>query len=166
MAKRKKAKRQKRTSTRRRSVGKTPDIDIMGMALIIAGAVGGKVLANKLEASTNAMFVKVAPFAPLILGIGLPMFIKNATLDKLALGLVATGGLEALGSNGLKVISGMEVIGYPGEGLALPYRPLAAVAGPSGAQGLDAGTHSNFSGSRMSQINTIAGVAGMGCNAV
>lgn len=159
MARRKKAHRKHTTHRRRSSIGKKPgELDIMGLALVVAGAIGGKMLASKLETSTNSMFVKVAPFAPLLLGIAIPMFVENPMLKQVSLGLVASGGIEALGANGLKVISGMEVIGYPGD-MSLPYRPLAAVSGAAGDQGLAAGTRSNFSGSRMSQINTIAGVA-------
>lgn len=159
MPKRRKARRKTITHRRRRTIGKRPmDFDVMGMALIVAGAIGGKILSNKLETSTNSLFVKIAPFTPLALGIALPMFIDNDMLKKISLGLVASGGLEAVGSNGLKIISGLEVIGYPGGNMALPYN-AAQVAGPAGPQGLAAGTHSNFSGSRQSQINTIAGVA-------
>lgn len=133
------------------------------MALVVGGAVAANVIANKLSTSTNSTLAKVAPFIGLGAGIALPMFMKSPSVASISLGLIAGGGVSALGANGLKVISGFEnAIAYPGNMRSLPnMRKVAGIGAPAGRQGLQRGTHSNFSGSRQSQINTIAGFAGV-----
>lgn len=160
MAKRRKTARKK--TYRRRRVGaiNAGSIDTMGLALAVGGAVAARVLNNKLAASTNATMQKAAPYAGLLLGVVLPMISKSPMVKGLSIGLAAGGGVTALGSTGLKMISGFEnaVVGYPGYN-QLPYRKVAGIGAPG--QGIQKGTHSNFSGSRMSQMNTIAGIAGI-----
>lgn len=163
MAKRKKAHTtRRRTHTRRRKVSGVGSIDVTSLALTVAGGVAARILSNKLASSTGTMG-KIAPYAPVILGVILPMVIKNNPMvNGLSVGLVAGGGVTALGPTGLKIISGFENsiagIGYP-MAPQIPYRRVAGlVSGPAQSQGLTRGTRSNFSGSRKSQINTIAGV--------
>jgi hypothetical protein len=167
MAKRKKSTHKKKTYRRRRVSGINSNIDTMGLALAVGGAVAARILNNKLSASTNATAQKAAPYAGLILGIVLPMLVKNPMVKGLSVGLAAGGGVTALGPTGLKMISGFDSsiagIGYPtyaGYNNQLPYRKVAGIE-----QGTQKGTRSNFSGSRMSQMNTIAGIAGVdsGC---
>lgn len=166
MAKRKKStkKTYRRRATRR--VSGVGAVDVTGIALSIAGAVGAKIISTKLASGTGSL-AKMAPYAPLIIGIVLPMVVKNNPMvNQIAVGLVAGGGVAALGQNGLKIISGMEdsiagYVGYPTAPQRLPYKRVAGViAGAPGEQGLPSGTRSNFSGSRLSQINTIAGIDG------
>jgi len=159
MAKRKKTTKHRRTSRRRRISG-INGIDVTGMALTVAGGVAAHILTNKLSSTTGTLS-KVAPYSALIAGVALPLLVKNnAMVNALSIGLVAGGGVAALGPNGLKIISGMESsiagIGYPAPRPQIPYR---AVSGLSN-EGLVKGTRSNFSGSRMSQMHTIAGVSG------
>lgn len=160
------AKRKKKSfhrSRRRSRVAGIGKLDITQMALVVGGAVAANVLANKLSTSTNSTLAKVAPFLGLGAGIALPMFIKSPSVASISLGLVAGGGISALGANGLKVISGFEnSIAYPGNMRSLPnMRRVAGIGVPAGSQGLQKGTYSNFSGSRQSQLNTIAGFAGV-----
>jgi hypothetical protein len=159
MAKRKKARRT--TTRRRRRVSGVGAPDITGLALIVGGAVAANVLSKKLAASTNTTFSKLAPFAPVALGIVLPMLVKNQMLKTISVGLVAGGGVTALGPTGLKVISGIQTIGYPYQN-QLPYRKVGAV-GPGGK--VTNRTGANYSGSGLSQMNVIAGVgaAHMAC---
>lgn len=156
MAKRKKP--VKRTKSRRRKMSGVGKLDLTNIALVVGGAVASNILTNQLSKSSNTTLQKVAPFVGLGAGIVLPMFIKSQTIAQLSLGLVAGGGVAALGQNGLKVIGFMDnAIAYPGGYKSLPYRQVAGLAN---GQGLAKGTHSNFSGSRQSQINTIAGLSG------
>lgn len=156
MAKKKKPIR--RTHRRRRVGAIDTKIDFTQIGLVIAGAVGARILTTKLAASTNATMQKAAPYSGVILGIVLPMFIKNAMVKNLSLGLAAGGGASALGPTGLKVISGFEnSIGYPYYA-QLPNKAVAGIGNTAGDAGLTKGTRSNFSGSRNSQINTIAGI--------
>lgn len=161
MAKRRK-KIMKRRHHRRKVSGIGDKLELMDMALAVGGAVAAKILNNKLAASTNATMQKAAPYSGLILGIVLPLVVKNNTIEKLSIGLVAGGGVTALGSTGLKVISGFENtvagIGYPYYQQRIPFAKVAGVGATAGTQGLTKGTHSNFSGSRNSQMNTIAGI--------
>lgn len=164
MAKRKKSSHRK-THRRRRVGAINMGFDIEGMGLAIGGAVAARILTTKLAASTNATMQKAAPYSGLILGLVLPMLIKNNLVKQLSLGLIAGGGVSALGSTGLKVISGFENsisgVGYPyyynrGQ---IAARPLVnGIGNSAGNQGLMKGTRSNFSGSRNSQMNTIAGI--------
>ena len=156
MAKKKKV--TKRKTSRRRRVSGLPGIDFTGIALAVGGAVAARVISNKLAASTNSMMQKAAPYSGLILGIVLPMVIKSPMVKSLSIGLAAGGGVSALGPTGLKMISGFEnAIAYPGD-MSYKMLPYRKVAGIGNNQGLQKGTHSNFSGSRKSQINTIAGI--------
>jgi hypothetical protein len=152
---RRKTRKTKRVHHRRRVSG-IKDVDFTAIALVIAGAVGARILSTKLTASTNATMAKLAPYAGLGLGIVLPMVSKNAMVKNLSLGLVAGGGVSML--TGLKVISGFENtisgrVGYPYT--MLPYRKVAGLGAP--AQGY-LPTKSNFSGSRQSQMSVISGV--------
>src|SRR5574337_1117813 len=147
---------------RRRVSGIGDNINFMEMGLVVAGGVASKILNNKLAASTNATMQKAAPYSGILLGIVLPMLVKrNDTIKNLSLGLVAGGGITALGATGLKVINGFENtvsgIGYPYY-QQVPFKQVAGIGNTAGNQGLMKGTRSNFSGSRNSQINTIAGI--------
>ena len=163
MAKRKKTK--KVHHKRRSKVGAIGKDGIMDMAIIVGGAVVAKVLSNKLATSTNATLLKFGAYVPLALGVVLPMVVKNPMLAKISIGLIAGGGITALGSGGLKVISGFESsIGYPGRPNYDRARALVnGIGSPAGNQGLLKGTHSNFSGSRQSQIATIGAINSV-CN--
>lgn len=165
MAKRKKATGRRKTSHRKRRA-RVGAIDFQSIALTVGGAVAANVITNTLSKSSSSLAQKVAPFAGIGAGIVLPMFVKGPVISQLSVGLIAGGGVAALGQNGLKVIGAFNnAIAYPGSMKNLPYGRPNMVAGiGQSAQGLTRGTHSNFSGSRRSQINTIAGVAGLGCN--
>lgn len=157
---RKKA-RSRKVSVKRRKrakVGAMPNLS--NIALIVGGAVAANVVSKKLSQTSNSTVSKVAPFSGLILGILLPKFVKRSPMiEQISMGLIAGGGVAALGSDGLNVIGFMNnAIAYPGGYKMLPY---SGVAGLAKGQGLSPGTHSNFSGSRQSQINTIAGVQDM-----
>ena len=160
MARRKKT--VKRHSVKRRRSRAVGKIDFTGIALTIGGAVAANIITNQLAKSNNSLMQKVAPFAGLGAGIVLPMFVKGDAVKQLSVGLIAGGGVAALGSNGLKVIGFMNrSIAYPG-GYSMPALPRSAkglVSGFAPNQGVTRGTHSNFSGSRQSQMNTIAGIA-------
>jgi hypothetical protein len=152
------AKRRKRTTTkrtyRRRRVSGVQSPDITGLALTVGGALAATIISKKLAASTNATFSKLAPFAPLALGIVLPMLVKNQMLKTLSIGLVAGGGVTALGPTGLKIVSGIQTIGYPYQN-QLPYKKVAGV-GPGGTVTNRTGV--NWSGSMLSQPQVIGGV--------
>ena len=155
--------RRKKHTSRKRSPGKRKvsgvgKLDLTNMALVIGGAVAANMLTNQLAKSTNSTLNKLAPFAGIGAGIVLPMVMKSPTIAQLSLGLVAGGGVAALGQSGLKVIGFMDnAIAYPGGYTALPYKKVAGLAH---GQGIEKGTHYNFSGSRQSQMNAIAGMSG------
>lgn len=160
MAKKKKA---VKRSTRRkgRKVGALKDLDLTKIALVVGGAVGANVLSQFLEKSDNSTLQKAAPFGALVAGVVLPMFVKGKTVSDLSLGLLAVGGVNAiniLNKSGVGFLN--NAIAYPGGYTGLPYSQVAGLT----TQGEDRGTYSNFSGSRQSQINTIAGVSGIGCD--
>ncbi len=159
--KRRKATKRK-TYHRRRRVSGIKDVDFTVIALTIGGAVAGRILTNKLAASTNATMIKLAPYSAVLLGVVLPMVTKNAMLKSISLGLVAGGGVTLLGPTGLKVISGME---NTIAGLGYPYnviQPYKKVAGLTDAAG-NYVSKPNFSGSGKSQMNVISGISG-NCN--
>lgn len=164
MAKRKKHTTRRKHHSRRRVSG-VKDVDFSMLAFAAVGAVGARILTNKLTASTNTTMQKIAPFSGVILGIALPMVAgKNAMVKDISIGLVAGGAVSALGSSGLKVISGLENtiaggIGYPYN--VLPYKKVSGIE-----DGGNYVTKPNFSGSGKSQMNVISGIhAGdaMGC---
>ena len=136
------------------------DIDFTSIALIVGGAVAGRILFTKLSASTNATMVKLAPYAGVIAGIALPMLSKSAMIKPIASGLVASGGVNML--VGLKVITGIEQtvgmhkLGYPYN--VIPYKKVAGVIDANG----NYVSKPNFSGSGKSQLNVIGGVHGHG----
>lgn len=152
------AKRRKKTTTkrtyRRRRVSGIGSPDVTGMALIVGGALAANILTKKLAASTNQTFSKLAPFAPLALSIVLPMLVKNQMVKTLSVGLLAGGGVTALGPSGLKLISGIQTIGYPYQN-QLPFKKVAGV-GPGGQVTNRTGV--NWSGSQLSQPSVIGGV--------
>lgn len=157
MARRKKQKHFRRR--RRSSVSGIQKIDITQLALIAGGAAAASILNKKLSQSENSTVVKLAPFAGIAGGVAMNMFIKSPTMKAIGLGMVGGGSVTALGQDGLKIIGFMNNsiarIAYPGgyKNMSLP-----AVAGVN--QGITRGTRSNFSGSRQSQMNTIAGIVG------
>lgn len=164
MANKKKKKTHRRTTYRRRVSG-IKDVDFTVVALTIGGAVLGRVLSNKLAASTNTTLVKLAPYSAVALGIILPMVTKAPMLKALSMGLVAGGGVTMLGQTGLKVISGMEstvngAMGYPYNAIP-PYKKVAGIYNQEGKFVNKA----NFSGSGLPQTNVISGVHtnAMGC---
>ena len=93
----KRSKRRTGVSRRRRRVGAMPAIDFQGIALATAGTI----IAAKLQTflardPTKTTMVNLSPFAGLVLGIGLPMFVKNPTVKALAVGMTAFGGYSVL----------------------------------------------------------------------
>lgn len=158
---RKKRRTAKRKIGRSRRVSGISDIDFTSIALIVGGAVVGRILYTKLTASTNATMVKFAPYIGFAAGIVLPMVSKSPMLKSLGMGLVASGGVNML--VGLKVISGIEQtvgmhrVGYPYN--VIPYQKrIAGFVDGSGTYV----SKPNFSGSRQSQMNVIGKVAGHG----
>lgn len=156
MAKRRK-KTTQRKAYRRRRVSGVKDVDFTVIALTIGGAVAGRVLSNKLAASTNTTMQKLAPYSAVAIGIIIPMVTKSPMLKALSVGMVAGGGVTLLGPTGLKVISGIEAtVGYPYAVLP-PYQKR--IAGMENGQYV---SKPNFSGSGKSQMNVISGVGGDG----
>lgn len=152
----------RKTSRRRGRVSGIKDVDFTSIGLVVAGAVAGRILYNKLSTSTNATMVKLAPYAGLLAGIVLPMVTKEAMMKALSMGLVASGGVNML--VGLKVITGIENtvgnhmmhrVGYPYN--VVPYQ--RRVAGIVNQQNQFV-NKANFSGSGKSQMNVIGGVPG------
>jgi hypothetical protein len=150
MAKKRKT---KTTRRRRRVSGIGQDLDLQALGLAVGGAVLSNVLATNFAKSTNTTMQKAGPYAGLIAGVVLPLIVKNPMVKQLSLGLVAGGGVSAL--KAAKVISGLDmntINGSLNKYRSLPYRK--AVAGI----GLGQPSKSNFSGSRLSQMHTIAGM--------
>jgi len=150
-----KRKGKKTTRRRRRVSGIGQQLDLQALGLAIGGAVLANVAKTQLAKSTNTTMQKAAPYAGLIAGIVLPMIIKNPMVKQASLGMVAFGGVEAL--KAAKVISGLDmntINGTLNKYRSLPYRKAVAGVGDV--------TKSNFTGSRMSQMHTIAGVNGGG----
>ena len=143
-------------TVRRRRVSGIKDVDFTMIALTIGGAVLGRILSNKLAASTTSpTMVKLAPYSGVILGIILPMVVKNPMIKDLSLGLVAAGGVTLLGPTGLKVISGLENpivgrIGYPYN--QIPYGKVAGIVDGKYV------SKPNFSGSGQPQASVISGI--------
>ena len=148
MARRKKA---KRITRRRRRVSGIKDVDMMGIALAVGGAVLANVAKTQLAKSTNTTAQKAAPYVGLIAGIVLPMVVKNPMVKQVSIGLAAAGGVEAL--KAAKVISGLDmdtITGSLNKYRSMPYRKAV--------NGVGQVSKSNFTGSRMSQMHTIAGM--------
>jgi len=101
------AKRRKKRSTHsRRRVSGMNKTDLMSIGLAVAGAVVAAKLTAKLKLSTNTTMSNLAPYAALVIGIGLPMVIKNPTAAKIALGLSIGGAIEALRKLAPGIVSG------------------------------------------------------------
>ena len=116
-----------------RRIGATKSkIDLMEIGLAVGGAVAARILSNKLANSSNDTLKKFGIYVPLAAGVVLPMVVKNPMIKSLSVGLVAQGGVEALGQNGLKVISGMDVISRVSYPKQLPYRAVAGL--PNGVK--------------------------------
>lgn len=149
---RKKQTTHRKKSYRSRRVSGVKDIDFTVVALTIGGAVAGRIVANKLAASTNTTMQKLAPYSAVAIGILIPMISKSAMLKALGVGMVAGGGVTLLGPTGLKVISGIEAtVGYPYN--VLPYQ--RKIAGMVDNQYV---SKPNFSGSGKNQVNVISGI--------
>lgn len=144
-------KRTHRRSSRR--VSGIKDVDFTQIALLIGGAVVGRIISTKLAASTNTTMQKLAPYVSVGAGIVIPMVVTNPMLKVISLGMVAGGGVTLLGPTGLKVISGIEnTIAYPYN--AIPYQKRIAGTTVDGRFV----SKPNWSGSRQSQANVISGV--------
>lgn len=147
-----KGKKQKKTTRRRRRVsGIGQDLDLQALGLAVGGAVLSNVLATNFAKSTNTTMQKAGPYAGLIAGVVLPLLVKNPMVKQISLGLVAGGGVSAL--KAAKVISGLDmstINGSLNQYRSLPYRKAVA--------GIGQPSKSNFTGSRLSQMHTIAGM--------
>lgn len=90
-------KRKKVTHRRRRRVSGIGGLDIQAIAL----AIGGAIAANKLSGflakdPTKTTMVNLSPYAGIVAGIGLAMFVKNPIVKALSAGMVTMGGFNAL----------------------------------------------------------------------
>lgn len=128
MAKRKAKKTVRRRSYRRVGAAKA-GVDLTGIALAVGGAVAARVLASKMSTSSNPTFQKFGVYLPLVAGVVLPMVSNSPMIKGLAVGMVAAGGVEALGQNGVKLISGMPVIANVYQPRQLPYKAVAGLPG-------------------------------------
>lgn len=91
-----KRKRSKKTSRRRRGrVGAIPKGSIMSSVGVIAGAVAGRLVAQKALPNVDE---KIKNAGVVALGILLPNFMKNDLGKSLGTGMVAAGGLGLVGS--------------------------------------------------------------------
>lgn len=105
------AKRRKKSTTgKRRKVSGVKDLDLQSTGLAILGAVGAFKLAAmiKKDAKPDSMREKAAPYAGLIAGIAIAMFVKNPIAKSLSVGLAAGGGVTALNALApdMKILSG------------------------------------------------------------
>lgn len=97
MAKKKSAKKTTTGRRRRRRVSGVGNVEIQTLLLAGAGAFAAHKLNTMLTKDpTKTTLVNIAPYAGLALGIGLPMLVKNPMVKPLALGIGATGLLQAL----------------------------------------------------------------------
>lgn len=97
MAKKKSAKKTTTGRRRRRRVSGVGNVEVQ--TLLLAGA--GAFVAHKLNAMltkdpTKTTLVNIAPYASLAVGIGLPLVVKNPMVKTMAIGIGATGLLQAL----------------------------------------------------------------------
>lgn len=147
-----KKKRSTRRRTYRRRIGaKKNGFDVNSAALAVAGAIAAKIIAGKLSTSTNPTFQKFGPYVPLAAGIILPMVVKNPMVASISIGLIAEGGVAAVGPKGLKLISGLDVISKVGYNSAKKMLPYKAVAG------LPAFSNANKSPLRQPGLDVISG---------
>lgn len=152
-------KRRHTTTHRKRRVSGVGNIDVTVVALLVGGAVVSRVITNKLAASTNTTFAKFAPYIAVVGGVAGLMFMKSPMIKALSYGLIAGGSISALGSTGLKVISGIE--GTISGRMGYPPNVLRRVSGTYLPNG-NYVNKSNFSGSGKSQMNVINGVNHVG----
>jgi hypothetical protein len=65
---------------------------------LLAGAVVGKILANKFLASVDAKYTALGQVA---VGIALPRFVKNKFIGAMGQGMIVNGGMSALSAFGI-----------------------------------------------------------------
>lgn len=101
------AKKHKKSSThKRRRVSGIKDLDLKAIGLGVLGGVVANKLTAMLKKNTNTTVQDAAPFAALAAGIIIPMFVKNAMVKQIALGMTVAGGLETLKKVAPKMIAG------------------------------------------------------------
>jgi hypothetical protein len=147
------------THRRHRRVSGIKDIDITQIALVVGGAIAGRILNNKLAASTNTTFSKLAPYSSMIAGIVIPMVSKQPMMKALSMGLIAVGGVNVLVS--MHVISGIEttVAGMPYRaGVGYPYNAIPYQKKLAGMVDGNYVSKPNWSGSGKSQANVIGSI--------
>jgi hypothetical protein len=150
------------TRRRKRVTGIGKNIPVQKYALGIVGAAIAIKGSEMMAKSTNTMISKAAPYAPAIVGIALPMLVKDQMVADVSAGLVIGGSIPVLKE--LKILSGFSSVrtiqGSPKGYMRLPdRRSSAASVNGTGQRGVNSAytTKSNFSGSRMSQMNVISG---------
>jgi hypothetical protein len=141
---------------RRRLSGIGQSLDFTGMALAVGGAIVANGLKGMLTKSTNATANKAAPYAGVIAGVLVQLLVKNPMAKAASIGMIAASGLDAAKASG--IISGLDmntIHGSLNQYRQLPYRKAMNGIG-------DGPTKSNFTGSRLSQMHTIAGLSKSG----
>lgn len=108
----------KKTShRRRRSVGAIGGNNATDLALMIGGAIVGRVIQTKLQDKVNP---KILAGVQIVGGLMLPKFVKNKTVSAMAKGLAINGGIS-LATN-LGVVQGIAgFVGADDSGFELDY---------------------------------------------
>ena len=101
MARRKHHKKHRNRRRRHSGIGATGS-DMMTVAGLLAGAVAGKVIANKLLPNVNPKYTALGQVAA---GFVLPKVVKNNFVKAIGAGMIVNGGMSALSSFG--VLSGI-----------------------------------------------------------
>ena len=122
----------KKPATRRRKrvsgIGKS--IPVQKLALGIVGAAIAVKGSEMMAKSTNEMIKKAAPYAPAVVGVVLPMVVKDQMVNDIATGLVIGGSIGVLKE--LKVLSGFSSVksiqGQPRGYMRLPDRRSSAAS--------------------------------------
>jgi hypothetical protein len=102
MARRRKSHKRKSYRRKRHSAMSGIGSGITGVASMVAGAVIGRILQNKLSSKVNPKYLAIGQIA---VGTLLPKFVKNKFVSGIGTGMVVNGGVTALNSFG--VISGV-----------------------------------------------------------
>lgn len=105
MARRRKS--QKRKSSRRRRYSSMSGVGagLTGVASMVAGAIIGRVLQNRLSSKVNPKYLAIGQIA---VGTLLPKFVKNKLVSGIGTGMVVNGGVTALSTFGvISAVSGM-----------------------------------------------------------
>jgi hypothetical protein len=105
MARRRKSVKRKSHRRRRHSAMSGVGAGVTGVASMVAGAIIGRILQNKLSSKVNPKYLAIGQIA---VGTMLPKFIKNKFVSGIGQGMVVNGGVTALNTFGvISSVSGM-----------------------------------------------------------